>query len=164
MATERSAAAYRQLRRLIVSGRLPPGARLIEMDLARRLGFSRTPIRGALRILLREGYVLAPDSGKRRRVVVAPYEIPARMAQLAVNRPLGEGDLHDHPPHPFHIWKVFFECEVVGGEPRATLEASDASFWPLDELPDLSTGRVTEAQIRRLHRVHQEPTAPTMFD
>lgn len=55
-----------------MSGRLPPGARLIEADLARRLGFSRTPIRGALRVLLQEGYVLTVDGARRRRLVVAP--------------------------------------------------------------------------------------------
>lgn len=72
MASQRAAAAYRQLRQLIVSGRLPPGVRLIETDLARRLGFSRTPIRGALRVLTREGYVNAVDGGERTRLAVAP--------------------------------------------------------------------------------------------
>lgn len=75
MARQRAAAAYRQLRQLIVSGRLPPGARLIETDLARRLGFSRTPVRGALRVLSREGYVLAVDGGERTRLVVAPLTV-----------------------------------------------------------------------------------------
>jgi DNA-binding GntR family transcriptional regulator len=64
--------AYGQLRDLIVTGRLRPGARLIETDLALRLGFSRTPIRGALRVLCSEGYVQAVDGGKRTRLVVAP--------------------------------------------------------------------------------------------
>jgi DNA-binding GntR family transcriptional regulator len=69
---QRTTSAYDQLRELIVSGRLPPGARLIEAELARRLGFSRTPIRGALRVLLQEGYVLSVDGARRRRLVVAP--------------------------------------------------------------------------------------------
>jgi DNA-binding GntR family transcriptional regulator len=69
---QRTTSAYDQLRELIVLGRLPPGARLIEAELARRLGFSRTPIRGALRVLLQEGYVLAMDGARRRRLVVAP--------------------------------------------------------------------------------------------
>lgn len=58
-----------------MSGRLAPGARLIEADLARRLGFSRTPIRGALRVLLQEGYVLTVDGAQRRRLVVAPLSV-----------------------------------------------------------------------------------------
>ncbi|MQA90890.1 MAG: FCD domain-containing protein [Gemmatimonas sp.] len=75
MARQRATAAYRQLRQLIVSSRLPPGARLIETDLARRFGFSRTPVRAALRVLAREGYVLAVDGGERIRLVVAPLSV-----------------------------------------------------------------------------------------
>jgi len=71
---QRVAAAYAQLRELIVTGRLPPGARLIETDLAKRLGFSRTPIRGALRILAREGYI-AVEGRHRRRLRVAPLTL-----------------------------------------------------------------------------------------
>jgi DNA-binding GntR family transcriptional regulator len=67
--------AYQQLRELIVAGRLAPGVRLIEEELARRLGFSRTPIRGALRVLFQEGYVVGVDAGKRRRLMVAPLSI-----------------------------------------------------------------------------------------
>ena len=71
----RGASAYGELRHLIVSGRLPPGSRLIETDLARRLGFRRTPVRGALRVLLSERYVRAVDNGARRRLVVAPLTV-----------------------------------------------------------------------------------------
>lgn len=43
------------LREAITSGRLKPGDRLIEVDLARELGTSRAPIREALRQLEQEG-------------------------------------------------------------------------------------------------------------
>lgn len=72
LSAQRTQSSYRQLRELIVSGRLAPGMRLVETDLAERLGFSRTPIRGALRVLTREGYVLARDSGRQQRLIVAP--------------------------------------------------------------------------------------------
>lgn len=75
MSRQRVVSAYQQLRDLIVSGRLPPGMRLVETELARRLGFSRTPIRGALRVLSREGYVVSIDDGKRRRLMVAPLSV-----------------------------------------------------------------------------------------
>jgi DNA-binding GntR family transcriptional regulator len=54
---------------------MPPGMRLVETELARRFGFSRTPIRGALRVLLREGYVVTVDGARRRRLVVAPLSV-----------------------------------------------------------------------------------------
>jgi DNA-binding GntR family transcriptional regulator len=72
LSRQRVVSAYQQLRELIVAGRLSPGMRLVETELARRLGFSRTPIRGALRVLLREGYVVGVDDAKRRRLMVAP--------------------------------------------------------------------------------------------
>ncbi len=74
MSRQRVAAAYAQLRELIVSGRLPPGARLVETQLAKRLGFSRTPIRGALRLLAREGYITV-EGQERRRMRVAPLTL-----------------------------------------------------------------------------------------
>jgi enamidase len=64
--------AYDQLRELIVHGRLAPGSRIIESDIADRLGLSRTPTRSALHRLQQEGYVVALDRTKERRLAVAP--------------------------------------------------------------------------------------------
>ena len=61
---EVTALAYGRLRELIVSGRLAPGAPLIETDLSKRLGVSRTPVRAALQRLQQEGFVGA--SGRAR--------------------------------------------------------------------------------------------------
>lgn len=44
-----------QLRQQIASGRLPPGARVVEIPTAEALGVSRMPVRVALRVLEREG-------------------------------------------------------------------------------------------------------------
>ena len=49
--------AYDSLKELIASGDLPPGSRVREIDLAERLGVSRTPIREALRRLESEGFL-----------------------------------------------------------------------------------------------------------
>ena len=64
---------YRELRELIVSGRLAPGTRLVETTAARRLGVSRTPVRAAFQRLQQEGYAVAANEGdERQRLVVAP--------------------------------------------------------------------------------------------
>jgi DNA-binding GntR family transcriptional regulator len=70
-ATERSTRVYDSLRALIVRGQLAPGARIPEVDVARRLGVSRTPVRAALQRLEREGYVIASPT-QQARMSVAP--------------------------------------------------------------------------------------------
>ena len=64
--------AFNELRELIVRGHLPPGGWIIESALAKRLGVSRTPIRGALHWLHREGYVVEHAGKRNTRIVVAP--------------------------------------------------------------------------------------------
>jgi DNA-binding GntR family transcriptional regulator len=59
-----SVAATALIRDAIVEGRLEPGRRLKEDELARELGISRTPIREALRVLQSEDLVVAtPNRG-----------------------------------------------------------------------------------------------------
>jgi DNA-binding GntR family transcriptional regulator len=69
---DRVTQAYHQLRELIVRGRLAPGTRIIETDVASRLGVSRTPVRGALQRLQQEGYIIASGTGQQSRLAVAP--------------------------------------------------------------------------------------------
>lgn len=63
---------YEQLRALIIDGRLAPGTRLVETDVASRLGVSRTPVRGALQRLQQEGYVVDSPTLQQTRPTVAP--------------------------------------------------------------------------------------------
>ena len=63
---------YERLRQLIVDGRLPAGARIIETDVAAQLGVSRTPVRGALQRLQQEGYVVHSPTLRQTRPTVAP--------------------------------------------------------------------------------------------
>jgi len=63
---------YHELRGLIVSGQLPPGARIAERAVADRLGLSRTPVRSALHRLQQEGFVDSYGRGGDQRLVVTP--------------------------------------------------------------------------------------------
>ncbi len=55
-----------ELREMIVDGRLAPGARINEAEVAERFSVSRTPLREALKVLAAEGMVeLRPHSGAR---------------------------------------------------------------------------------------------------
>jgi DNA-binding GntR family transcriptional regulator len=65
-------AAHSRLRDGIVTLRLAPGAPLTEVDLCRRLGISRTPVRAALLRLQQEGLVETIGLTRSGRVTVAP--------------------------------------------------------------------------------------------
>ncbi len=73
-------------------------------------------------------------------------------------------DRHPHPPLAYHAYKLFFEGDVVGGEQASSDETDAADFFAVEALPPLSTMRVTESQITRLFRLHQDPCAPADFD
>ncbi|MFC0452307.1 GntR family transcriptional regulator [Rhodococcus jostii] len=80
------------LRRLILSGELAPGARLVQTALAKRLGVSSTPVREALRDLTAEG--LVDFDAFRGAVVNRPtldeleeiYDMRAALTPLSVKR------------------------------------------------------------------------------
>jgi DNA-binding GntR family transcriptional regulator len=64
--------AFREIRELIVHGRLSPGTWILEADLAERMNMSRTPVRGAIHWLQREGYILEHRNVSKSRMIVAP--------------------------------------------------------------------------------------------
>jgi DNA-binding GntR family transcriptional regulator len=87
-----SGAVAARLRQEIVAGELPAGSRLRQVEIARRLGVSTTPVREALAALQREGLVqLHPQRGA---VVFLPsvddlrehYEIRIALEELAVGK------------------------------------------------------------------------------
>src|SRR6266567_1995171 len=87
--------AFQQIRELIVHGKLSPGTWIVEGDLCEHLNMSRTPVRGALYLLQREGYVLVHRNASKSRMVVAPltkedanelYPIIGRLEGLAGRR------------------------------------------------------------------------------
>jgi DNA-binding GntR family transcriptional regulator len=65
-------AAFLKLRELIVQGQIAPGSWVVEAELAERLGLSRTPIRGALQLLQREGFIVEQRGGKKSRLHISP--------------------------------------------------------------------------------------------
>jgi ADP-ribose pyrophosphatase YjhB (NUDIX family) len=72
----------------------------------------------------------------------------------------------DHRPSlPFHIYKMFFVCDLAGGAPRTSLETSEIAFFGPDEIPsELSIGRVLPRQIARMFEHARSPELPTDFD
>src|SRR5207244_4288612 len=85
-------AASELIRNAIIEGRLEPGRRLKEEELARELGISRTPVREALLMLQAEDLVVAtPNRGATVRVHDAKdlndqYELRALLEGFAARR------------------------------------------------------------------------------
>jgi ADP-ribose pyrophosphatase YjhB (NUDIX family) len=70
----------------------------------------------------------------------------------------------NRPLHLDSIYKMFFICELLGGSPRASIETSEAAFFPRDALPPLSVGRTTAQQIARMFEHAERPDLPADFD
>src|SRR5258708_33588290 len=58
---------HEHLRRLILDGAIPNGASISQVELAERLGVSRTPLREAMRMLQAESIIHA-EPGRRTRL------------------------------------------------------------------------------------------------
>jgi GntR family transcriptional regulator of vanillate catabolism len=66
----------RRLRELILTHRLPAGAKLVQTELAERLGVSRTPLREAIRLLEQDGLVRVANGNRTLEVVkLTPREL-----------------------------------------------------------------------------------------
>jgi len=102
MAT-RSQMIERRIREGILEGEFAAGARRHELELARQLGVSRTPVRAALSVLASEGLLhYTPNSGFTVQVftsqdIVKIYELRATLsglaARLATQNGIGEEGL-----------------------------------------------------------------------
>src|SRR5918997_1263845 len=78
---------------------------------------------------------------------------------------LWDRDKHPQPPLPFHVYKLFFRCELLGGDPLvAGTETDGVGFFGKDALPGLSLGRVTPRQIERLVELATDGERATAFD
>jgi ADP-ribose pyrophosphatase YjhB (NUDIX family) len=71
---------------------------------------------------------------------------------------------HSHPPTPYHIYKIFIQCRIIGGHALSGVETSDVEFFEEHELPELSTERNTEKQIKTMFEFLKDPTKQVILD
>jgi len=69
-----------------------------------------------------------------------------------------------YPPMPFHVYKLFFICEIIRGEATISNETEAVEFFDEHNLPELSMGRVTHDQIHRMFAHYRNPNLPTEFE
>ncbi|CDQ41208.1 MULTISPECIES: NUDIX hydrolase [Virgibacillus] len=71
---------------------------------------------------------------------------------------------HEHPPQPFHYYKIFIQCEIVGGSQQIGIETNDIAFFSENHLPNLSLRRNTQEQIHMLFEFYRNPNKSTVID
>lgn len=71
---------------------------------------------------------------------------------------------HPQPPSLYHVYKMFIQCEIIGGRAEEGMETNAVAFFAENELPSLSMARNTESQVKlafgHLNNLH----LPTYFD
>lgn len=114
---------FNTLRQAILKGELEPGERLMEIQLAERLGVSRTPIREAIRKLELEGLVLMIP---RKGAEVAKISEKSLRDVLEVRRSLEE-------------LAIELACQRIDEAGVAELEAAQDSFIAAIKTEDTMT-------------------------
>jgi DNA-binding GntR family transcriptional regulator len=125
----RHADTVRRLREQIVSGELPPGRRLRELQLCESFGVSRTPVREALRTLAAEGLV---DLLPNRSVVVSELRLP---------------ELND-------LFTVFAAIEALAGELACT-KVTDGEITEIGGLLSAMIDKHAKKQRAAYLRINQ---------
>jgi len=87
----------------------------------------------------------------------------ARVCKLAA---VYDRSRHPHlPAIPFHIYKLFFLCEITGGAATESHETTGVAFFAENEIPhNLSISRTLPFQIARMFDHLRHPALPTDCD
>ena len=99
------------------------------------------------------------ESVEREVLEESGYRTKARKLLACYDR-----NRHPHPPGLHHVYKLFFHCELTGGSPSTSSETDGVDFFRPDAIPELSTPRVTAAQIDRCFAFLGSPDLPADFD
>jgi ADP-ribose pyrophosphatase YjhB (NUDIX family) len=177
---------YQRLRALaaqIMAQHTSIDAQVIEMLLTQQNGYA-TPKLGVRGAVFRDDRILlVRETADEHRwtlpggwadVNESPSEAVAREVREEAGlevRAYKLAAVWDRARHPhnviqlFRVWRLFFLCEVTGGELQSGPETSEVAFFAEHELPaELSTSRVLLPQLKRMFEHMRRPELPTEFD
>lgn len=125
---------FESLREAIIQGRLKPGERLMEIQLAEEMGVSRTPVREAIRKLELEGFVVmiprkgAYVAGISIKDIVDVFEVRAALEALAAGLAAERATPEELEEMERAVLQIY---EVSNGQNLDTLVERDTSFHEL---------------------------------
>ncbi|NSW52561.1 MAG: NUDIX hydrolase [Anaerolineae bacterium] len=76
---------------------------------------------------------------------------------------VADRNLH-YPPGRFHIYKLFFLCDLTGGEALVSHETDGVGFFREDDLPELDLNRTSSGHLAACFAHYRSPALPTEFD
>ena len=137
---------FNTLREAILKGELKPGERLMELQLAAKLGVSRTPIREAIRMLEQEGLAVT---------------IPRRGAEVAK---MTEKDMNDvlQVREALDELAVSIACELITEEELEKLEKATEAFEKALGTGDIK--QIADADIEFHDIIYQASRNPKLVN
>jgi len=70
----------------------------------------------------------------------------------------------NRPMNPYSVCKVLVLCDLLGGSFHPNLETISSGYFTLDELPPLSTGKITAEQIALCFDAYRAEHWTTLID
>jgi ADP-ribose pyrophosphatase YjhB (NUDIX family) len=70
----------------------------------------------------------------------------------------------NEPPFPFHVYKLFVLCRLLGDKAKTSRETTGVEFVGENEIPPLSLTRNTRKQIQFCFEARKNPDSPCRFD
>ncbi len=65
---------------------------------------------------------------------------------------------HNHPQQPFYIYRMYYLCNITGGEFTNAFDILDKGFFAIDNLPPLSEKRGSRETIDMMFRLKESDT------
>ena len=87
--------------------------------------------------------------------------------QVKAKRLAAVYDRSKHPHKPlmhYHIYKLFFLCEITGGQATTSSETEQVEFFEKEDLPELSITKVLPEQIEKMFEYYRREDLPVYFD
>ncbi|MPW26295.1 NUDIX domain-containing protein [Alkalibaculum sp. M08DMB] len=71
---------------------------------------------------------------------------------------------YNHPRNIYYLYTIFLLCKKIGGIEKPGMETLAVEYFSLDNLPPLSTPRITKEQLEMMHGFYTGKQTEAFFD